>query len=76
MQPMMSEWELMKEKMATDSHSRDCKEYDRGKNIMKMNKEDAKTYDIHRHLRKEEYEKEVAEIREQFNKLELMIKES
>ena len=66
----------MKEKMGTDSHSRDDKGCERGHNRMKMKKQDTKTDGIQRQLRKEEYEKEVAEIREQFNKLELMIKES
>ena len=54
----------MKEKMATDSHSRDCRGSERGYNKMKMKKEDAKTDGIQRQLRKEECEKEVAEIRE------------
>ena len=66
----------MKEKMATDSHSRDCRGSERGHNRMKMKKEDAKTDGIQRHLRKQEYEKQVVEIREQFNKLEMMIEES
>ena len=43
---------------------------------MKMKKEDAKTYGMLRQLIKEEYEKEVAEIRELFNKLKMMIEES
>ena len=62
--------------MATNGHSRDYRGSGRGHNRMKMKKEGAKIVGIQRLLKKEEYEKEVAEIREQFKKLEKMIEES
>ena len=58
--------------MTTDSHSRNGRGSERDQNRMKVKKEDAKTNGIQRQLRKEEYEREFAEIREQFNKLKMM----
>ena len=43
---------------------------------MKMVKEDAKTAGMQRQLKREEYERELAEIMEQFNKLEMIIEKS
>ena len=65
----------MKEKMATDIHSKEDRGSERGHNRMKMKKEDAKTDGMQRQLKLEKYEKEVAELREQFNKLQMMIEE-
>ena len=65
----------MKEKMTTDSHRRDSRGFERDHNIMKLKKEYAKINGIQRQLRKEEYERELDEIREQFNKLKMMIEE-
>ena len=62
----------MKGKMTIDSHSRGFERYH---NRMMVKKEDAKTNGIQRQLRKEEYERELAEITEQFNKLKMMIEE-
>ena len=61
--------------MTTDSHRRDSRGSKRDHNRRKE-KEDAKANGIRKQLTDEEYEKELAEIREQFNKLKLMIEES
>ena len=58
--------------MATDSHSRDCRGFERGHN--RRVREDAKENGMRKKLTNEEYQKEVAQIWEQFKKLELMIK--
>ena len=60
--------------MATDSHNRDCRGSERGHN--RKEKEDARTNGTRKKLTDAEYQKEVADIGEQFEKLELMIKES
>ena len=54
----------MEKKMTTDSHSRNGRCSERDHNRMKVKKEDAKTNGIQRQLRKEEYERELVEIRE------------
>ena len=59
--------------MAIDSHSRYCRGSERDHN--RRVKEDAKANGMRKKFTDEEYWKEVAEIWEQFNKLELMIKE-
>ena len=65
---------LMEDRMNTDSHNRDCIGSERGHN--RKEKEDARTNGMRQQLTNAEYWKEVAEIREQFNKLEMMIEES
>ena len=65
----------MKGKMTTDSHRRGIRDFERDHNTMKVKKEDAKTNGIQRQLRKEEYERELAELREKFNNLKMMIEE-
>ena len=70
----MSE-ELMERKMTTESHRRDNKGSQRDHNEGK-GKEDGKTNGIRKQLTDAEYEKELAEIRNQFNKLKLMIEET
>ena len=59
--------------MATDSHSRYCKGSKRD-HIRK--KADANTNGIRQKLIDAEYDKELAEIREQFNELKMRIEES
>ena len=69
--------ELLEKKMATDSHIRDCRDCrgsERGHN--RRVREDAKENGMRKKLTDEEYWKEIAEIIEQFNKVELMINES
>ena len=66
--------ELMEEKMATDSHNIDCRGFEGGHN--KRVKEDAKENGMRKKFTDAEYEKEVVELREQFNKLKMMIEES
>ena len=63
--------ELMEKKMATDNHRRDCRGSDRGHKIRV--REDAKANGMRKKLTDEEYWKEVAEIKEQFDKLKMMI---
>ena len=71
MQLVASE-ELMEKKMNIDSHRRDSKGSERDHN-RRREKEDAKANGIRKQLTDEEYDKELAEIREQFNKLKMMI---
>ena len=66
--------ELMEEKMTIDSHRRYCRGSERGHN--RREKEDARTNGMKKKLTNAEYWREVAEIREQFNKLVMMIEES
>ena len=61
--------------MTTDSHRGDNRGSKRDHNRRK-DKEDAKENGIRQQLTDEEYEKELAEIREQFNKLKMMIEEN
>ena len=61
--------------MTTDSHRRDSRGSERDQNRGK-GKEDAKENGIWNKLTDEEYDKELAEIREQFNKLKMMIEEN
>ena len=65
----------MEKKMTTDSHRKYSRGSERDHNRRKE-KEDAKANGIRRQLTDEEYDKELAEIREQFNKLKMMIKEN
>ena len=67
----MSE-ELMENNMTTDSHRGDSRGSQTNHNRRKE-KEDAKANGIRKQLTNEEYDKELAEIREQFNKLKMMI---
>ena len=64
---------IMEHKMATNSHSIDSRGSERGHN--RRVKEDAKENSMRNKFTVEEYWKEVVDIWEQFNKLELMIKE-
>ena len=61
--------------MTTDSHRRDGRGSERD-HIRRKEKEDAKTNGLRQQLADAEYDKELAEIKEQFNKLKLMIEES
>ena len=58
--------------MTANSHRRDSKGFERDHN-RKKEKEGAKANGIRKQLTDEEYDKELAEIREQFNKLKMMI---
>ena len=69
----MSE-ELLEKKMATESHNRDCRGSERGHN--RRVTEDAKVVGMRKRLTDEEYWKEVAEIKEQFDELKRRIEES
>ena len=71
---MMSEELMMEEKMTSKSHRRDSRGSERGHN--RKEEEDARTNGMRKKLTDAEYWKEVAEIREQFNKLVMMIEES
>ena len=62
----------MEKKMTTDSHRRDSRGSERDHNRRKE-KEDAKENGIWKQSTDEEYYKELAEVREQFNKLKMMI---
>ena len=62
----------MEKDTTTDSHRRDNRGSKRDHNRRKK-KEDAKENGIRKQLTDEEYEKELVEIREQFNKLKMMI---
>ena len=66
--------ELMEERMAIDSHNRDCGGSDRGQN--RRVREYAKQNGMRKRLTNEEYSKEIVEISKQFYKLERMIEES
>ena len=66
--------ELMEKRMTIDIHMRDCRGSERGHNGKE--EEDAGTNGMRKNLTDVEYWKEVAEIREQFNKLKMMIEES
>ena len=68
----MSE-ELMEEKMTPKIHKRDSRGSERGHN--RKEEEDAQTNGMRKKLTDAEYWKEVAKIREQFNKLKMMIEE-
>ena len=65
----------MEKKMTTDSHRRDSKGSERDHNRRKE-KEYAKENGIRKQLNNEEYDKELAKIREKFNKLKMMIEEN
>ena len=65
---------LMAKKRTTDSHRRDGRGSEKGHN--RKEKEDARTNGMRKKLTDAEYWKEVAEIREKFNKLEMMIEEN
>ena len=58
----------MDKKMTTNSHRRDSRGSERDHNTRKE-KEEAKVNGIRKQLTDEEYDKELAKIREQFNKL-------
>ena len=60
--------------MNTDSHRRGSRGSKRD-HIRRKEKEDAKKNGIRQQLADAEYDKELAEIREKFNKLKLMIQE-
>ena len=64
----------MEKKMTTESHKRKSKGSERD-HIRREMKEDAKENGMRNKFTDAEYEKEVAEIREQFNKLKMMIEE-
>ena len=63
----------MEKRMTTDSHRRDSRGSERGHN--RKEEEDARTNDMRKKFTDAEYKKEVAEIREQFKKLKMMIEE-
>jgi len=68
--------ELLEKKMATESHSRDCRDCrgsERGHN--RRMTEDAKAIGMRKRLTDEEYWKEFTEIKEEFNRLKLRIEE-
>ena len=69
--------ELLEKRMATESHSRDCR-YCRGSERGHSNRvwEDAKANGMRKRLTDEEYWKEFAEIKEEFNELKRRIEES
>ena len=66
--------ELMEKEMTTDIHRRGSRGSERD-HKRKKEKEDAKANGIRQQLTDAEYEKELAEVRNQFNKLKLMIEE-
>ena len=66
---------LMAKEMTTESHKGESRGSERD-HIRKKEKADAKTNGIRQELADAEYDKELAEIRKQFDKLKMRIEES